>query len=323
LQSSLDALARAHAIPGLALISIRSGAPSTILTTGNVCSHPVSAHCITAQTLFQLASVSKFISACLVITLAKQKQLDLYQPIDFPDHGTGSGVTVTLAQLLSHRAGFCRTVGFEGLRRDAGSPQSDLDVTVPCRLSYDVQAIGRYHYSGCHYWLLQKLLESELQQSFEQLLQRWLCQPLGLQQTTSIPPGPAQGNVALGHDLNGQPLPGGWRLFSGVEAAAGLWSSPADLERLLTSLLVASSDCDPAAAPLRLQDLVLNDCTDGYHLGVNVMRTSIGTRFSHWGLNPGYQAALSLHLGAGRASAVLVNRQQCDAICDLVIRGQI
>lgn len=324
LQSQIDALARAHAIPGLALISITSGAPSTILTSGHVCADAArSAQRITAQTLFPLASVSKFISACLVMALVRQKLLDLHQPMAWSDQDTGSRRTVTWAQLLSHRAGFSTTVGFQGVIPGDGSPQSGVLCSSRCESSYDVKAIGKFCYSGCHYWLLQKLLESELQQPFEQLLQRWLCQPLGLRQTTSLPPPSGQINVARGHGLNGQPLPGGWRLFPGVEAAAGLWTTPEDFERLLSCLLVASSGCDAAASPLRLQDLLVRGRAGGYHLGVNVVQTSMGIRFSHWGLNPGYQAAFSLYLGAGKARAVFTNLQQSDAVCDWIMRGLI
>lgn len=324
LQSNIDTLARAHGIPGLALIKIKSDQPSTILVSGHVCADGFpSSHRITAQTLFPLASVSKFISACLVVALAKQKLIDLHQPLHWLDDQAGFEITLTLAQLLSQRSGFSKSVGFEGLHPGKDSLPSEIDSSVLCYSTYNPLAINRFCYSGCHFWLLQKILESELGQPYEQLLQRWLCQPLALQQTTSHAPSSTLDNVALGHDLRGRVLDGGWRLFAGVEAAAGLWTSPADLDRLLTGLLRASTACDAEAAPLLLQDLLMDGQADGYHLGVNVVRTSLGIRLSHWGINPGYQAALNIHLGLGRASAALTNFQHSDAFCNLIMQDHL
>ena len=95
-------------LPGLAATVVKGG---EVLWTGAYGWADVEKRVpITKDTLFQLASVSKTVTACAIMQLVEQKALDLDADINavlpFPvRHPRHPGVPITLRQLLTHTAG--------------------------------------------------------------------------------------------------------------------------------------------------------------------------------------------------------------------------
>ncbi|MEZ4571752.1 MAG: serine hydrolase domain-containing protein [Thermomicrobiales bacterium] len=96
---------------------------------------------------------------------------------------------------------------------------------------------AEFRYSGAHYSVIEMLMQDVTGEAFPDLM-RWLIFFDPLEMTDSSYdqafPESRPGGVAIGHDLAGEPLTGGWHLQPEY-AGAGLWTTPADLCRLRRS----------------------------------------------------------------------------------------
>ena len=260
------------------------------------------------HTKFQLASISKFITACLVLELSLYGKLKLDEKILPPNNILN--VPVTLEQLLMHRAGFIDKAGTLGTIDDSRPFwTADYWQNNKSRL-HQTEQVGEYHYSTWGYWLIQILIEWKLEVPFEQLLQQWLCLPLGLTATTSSSPKTTDSTPGWGHDSLGNPLAYGWRHFQGIEAAAGVWSSAADMGLLISHLFQPKTFNIPATKLLiSLSDLIADSSQYGYQYGI--LMTSIDKEkvLVHTGTNPGYHAALQLCPKSKKGFVILTNSE--------------
>jgi len=246
---------------------------------------------INEHTKFQLASISKFITACLVLELSLRGKLKLDEQIQ-PPHNI-LNVPVTLGQLLTHRAGFIDTAGTLGTI-DGSRPFWTTEYWQNNKSHlHQTETVGEYHYSTWGYWLIQKIIEWRFEIPFEQLLQRWLCFPLGLTATTSSSPKTTDSTACWGHDSLGKPLAYGWRHFQGIEAAAGVWSSAADMGLLISHLLQPKfTNSKGAKLLVRLSDLIAVPSCYGYQYGLLLTSINREKVLLHTGTNPGYHAVL-------------------------------
>ena len=251
-------------------------------------------------------------TACLLLELSNQQIIDLHEPLQWQSLNRSTVTTTTFSTLLRHRGGFSKNIGFAGQEKDQVGIDPHINQEEICGRHYQENMRGFYQYSGCNYWLLQRLLEQKLDLSFDSLLQRWICQPFGLHQTSCE--APSIHSVACGHDHAGQMINGGWRTFKGVEAAAGIWSTANDIGQFLKELMHRNIDTSGRRSMLKLTDLVIKEQGTGYHYGVLVNQSREGLQLRHHGVNPGYQAMILIDLSASVASTLLINKEQCDLL---------
>lgn len=322
-REDLEKLIKLHAVPGVAVINLNTAGDITINAAGHTrrtdAAETNGVRAIKSSTLFQLASVSKMLTAWLVVELAEHKILELDQQHHLPMAEGYAPEGVTLRQLLCHRGGFSKNIGFAGeiavISEDAGRV-----VANGCIASFNPNTIGCFQYSGCSYWFVQQVLEQLLDQRFNDLLQQWICRPCGMVHTTTTPPNEGEPSVARGHDANGTELIGGWRRFPAVEAAAGIWTSAADIGCLLQAMLLEKEKLKHVSCLTNATNLMDGQIGNGYHLGVLVDHTTRGVLISHKGLNPGYQAVVRMNLQRKTACVILTNKEGCDAVCNPLLR---
>ena len=91
-----------------------------------------------------------------------------------------------------------------------------------------------YHYSGGGYEIAEALMADAVGASFLELMDNLVLRPAGMGRSTFAQPLPEDlaGQAVTGHYADGKELPGGYHVFP-EHAAAGLWSTPTDLARLL------------------------------------------------------------------------------------------
>ena len=323
IREDLEKLIKLHEVPGVAVINLNTAGEITINSAGHTrrtdLAETNGARAIISSTLFQLASVSKMLTAWLVVELAEQKILELDQQYHLPMAKGYAPKGVTLRQLLCHRGGFSKNIGFAG-ETAVRSEDAGREVADGCIASFNPSTIGCFQYSGCSYWFVQQVLEQLLEQQFNDLLQQWICRPCGMVNTTTTPPNEGEPCVARGHDANGTELIGGWRRFPGVEAAAGIWTSAADIGCLLQALLLDKEKLKQVSCLTNATNLMNGQFDNGYHLGVLVDNTTRGVLISHKGLNPGYQAVVRMNLQRKTACFILTNKEGCDAVCNPLLR---
>ncbi len=203
---------------------------------------------IDRDTLFQVASLSKWITAWGVMTLVENGRLDLDEPVstylkrwslpegDYDNNG------VTVRRLLSHTAGLTDGLGYAGYAPGT-DPQSleesltrtqDASPGADGRVRVGLEPGSEFKYSGGGYTLLQLLIEEVTGESFESYMQRAIFQPLGMTRSTYFVDEGGTPNLATSYDTDGTPAI--LYRFTSL-AATSLYTTAADLTRLLQAHL--------------------------------------------------------------------------------------
>ncbi len=194
------------------------------------------------DTQFQVASLSKWVTALGVMTLVEKGTLDLDAPVsrylkswslppgDFDNDG------VTVRRLLSHTAGLTDGLGFGGFEPgeavqalpDALTRASDASPGADGRVRVGAEP-GGWEYSGGGYALLQLIVEDVTGEPFNDFMTRAVFTPLGMTRSTFSPDALGD-NVAASYDAGGKEAV--LYRFS-APSAAGLYTTAADMARLI------------------------------------------------------------------------------------------
>ncbi|MDO8914009.1 MAG: serine hydrolase domain-containing protein [Phenylobacterium sp.] len=198
------------------------------------------------DTLFQVASLSKWITALGVMTLVDAGHIDLDAPVDtylkrwkLPASEFDNR-QVTVRRLLSHTAGLTDGLGYGGFA--PGQPVQPLVESLTRAADASPHAEGAvkvglqpgagWKYSGGGYTLLQLLIEDVTGEPFAAYMRRAVLDPLGMTRSTFLLPEPWPANVA---EIYG---PGGTKAIHyrfTATGAASLYTSTADLTRLIAA----------------------------------------------------------------------------------------
>jgi CubicO group peptidase (beta-lactamase class C family) len=200
------------------------------------------------QTLFQLASVSKAVTAWGVMKLVEEGKLGLDEPVmrylkrwRFPGSDAYRD-QVTIRHLLSHTAGLDDGLGYGGFLpgeaiqtlEESLTLTKDSTVGEPRAVTVVREPGTAMAYSGGGYTVLQLLIEEVTHRSFADYMKEAILQPLGmtkagfdLEAITSE--GRAQ-DLAPGFDTKLTPHPP--RRYT-AKAAVALWATPQDLARFV------------------------------------------------------------------------------------------
>lgn len=308
-------------IRGLSLAFCREGQPPLLFSDG-IRGHRSEFSCVdpvNGQTAFQLASISKFVTSCLVVELAKQKRLDLDQSITselcrvWPTFSVQSlfDARLTWSHLLSHRAGFLDEGGLHGQALDGCClPEVALWSAQP-DLIYKNRGVGRFHYSACGYWLIQQLLEQCIGSQFSDLLLDVLFRPLQMTNSFVGSPDSTLQNYACGHNSKG-PLSSCFMRYPGCEAVAGIWSSASDLLVLMQHLLRRSTCAGTTGSQrpnVMLADLLQCPFPGAYRFGLRRMKRYEEEFWFHTGLNPGFSSFIIFSQRRSAGVAFLINSE--------------
>jgi CubicO group peptidase (beta-lactamase class C family) len=213
---------------------------------------------VTEHTVFQAASISKSVSAWVVMKLVENGKLALDTPASryltrwqlpaspFDNDG------VTLRRILSHTAGLS-IAGYLGF--PPGTPLQTLEASLTSAADAGQQPLAvvfppgqGWHYSGGGYTLMQLIVEQATAQSFADFAQSAVLTPLKLNESRfhTLPQG--QSETAKAYDRAGNAVPA-YRFTA--QAAAGLWSTAADLARFVGALMAGAQGAPPRAKRAR------------------------------------------------------------------------
>ncbi len=176
------------------------------------------ADAVNRETVFPVASMSKWVTAVGVMQLVHEGRIDLDAPVaryltrwtlpasPFDLNG------VTVRRLLSHTAGLTDGLGFGDYRLDERVPSLEESLRAPRASTGLPTAIvvaaepgSRWQYSGGGYLILQLLVEEVTRQPFGAFMQRTVLHPLELSCSSfeSTPPP----NAAEAYDAAGRTAP--------------------------------------------------------------------------------------------------------------------
>jgi len=234
-------------VPGAALALIEDGKVSWVRTFG--VASTVRQNPVTANTLFNIQSVSKAIAAWAVMCLVEDGLVSLDAPVEtylkrwsFPPSPYPT-TEVTLRRLLSHHGGistagiksvpaeFTDLTLIDGLLADLPDSTEDqiayykhwaLEPDHPIALEFPPGK--EWHYSNGGFALLELMIENVTGLSYAEFVTRRVLMPLGMTHSTFHPADDQ--DIAAWHGLQGAEL-GRYRWLS--LAAAGLYTTIDDL----------------------------------------------------------------------------------------------
>lgn len=239
---------------------------------------------VDGDSLFQIASISKWITAWGVMALAEQGLIDLDAPVSqyltrwqLPA-GPFNNEDVTVRRLLSHTAGLTDGLGFLGFEEGQPLPTIEEELTQPRDVMPGASGIVRagaepgsaWRYSGGGYLILQLLIEEVTQEPFNDYMQRAVLQPLGMAGSPFVEPDPSR--LVDFYSADGSPAP---RYQFTATGAASLYTSATDLTRFLQAQVDGPEGAPPGRGVLSRATLEEMHAPEAFLYGLPV-----------WGLGP-------------------------------------
>lgn len=283
---------------------------------------------VTPQTLFQAGSISKVVAALAALRLVQQGKLSLDEDVNrklvswkVPENAYTRTEKVTLRRLLTHTAGL--TVhGFARYRSDLPVPTllETLEGQPPANnipIRVDLRPGSAWRYSGGGYVVLEQLISDVTGEPFSRYVGRTVLAPLGMQDSTfeALTPWELK-RVAAGHLPDRQKVPGRYMTY-GQHAAAGLWTTPTDLARLILGLQAAHAGRPGALLSPKLARELFTRQSNGWGLGLELSGEGPAQRFSHGGSNEGFDSFFTGYLRTGQGLVVMANANLYDPDEDL------
>ena len=264
------------------------------------------------RTAFEIGSVTKVLTGMLLADLESTRQValddrvgDLAPPL--AGHETGDA---TLGQLASHRSGYPRlpltpdtVVALAASRLTRGDPYTaDAGEILTAAAGAATDDAGAFAYSNLGMATLGHALAVDRGASYATLLRRRILGPLDMTDTTlpddlaELPAPRASGRSASG--LPGEP----WLATGWAPSGVGVWSTGADLTRLLRGVLDGDAPGVGAVAPRWETD-------DAGRVGLGWFTDPVSGRDVAWhnGGTGGFSSWVGIDLEAQRGVVVLGN----------------
>lgn len=210
---------------------------------------------VNKNTLFQVSSLSKFVTAAGVMKLVEMGKIDLDTAISHyltrwklpPSKFNNEEVTVR--KLLSHTAGLTDGLGYSGFQnRDSIqtlasslSKAKDADEGVSGVVKVGIQPNSDWKYSGGGFTLLQLIVEETSGQSFNDFMTTNLFKPLQMNSSTYILNDTLNNRICEFYNSDHTTAP---HLYYTSLAATSLYTSLSDLE-IFFQLFFKGKNGDP------------------------------------------------------------------------------
>jgi CubicO group peptidase (beta-lactamase class C family) len=282
---------------------------------------------VTADTLFQAASISKPVAAMVSLRAVQGGLFSLDQDVNtilkswkLPADEFARDRPVTPRGLMSHTSGTGDAFGFPGYAPGAALPTLPqiLDGQPPSNLRavrLERPPLTAFEYSGGGVMIQQLALTDATGRPFAQLAREWVLDPIGMTNSTfeqPLPTGRAAG-AARAHDRDGARMADPWHVYP-EQAAAGLWTTPSDLVKFVIEVqrtLAADPAVSKTAKGVLTRPTMLEMVTPigvgSFAVGFQVRKEGEGWYFAHGGSNWGFRADVVGHRLKGYAVAIMTN----------------
>lgn len=306
LQTKLTAQRDATGTPGIAM-GIAHGDNNMIAVDG-VTNRNHSLE-VTADTLFQIGSITKTMTATVAMRLVEMDKLDLNAPVrhylpDFQLQDEATAAAATVRHLFTHTGGWVGDY-FE----DTGSGDDGLANYVANMATLPQQApLGAlWSYNNAAFSLAGRVIEAVTQQPYEQAMQELLFDPLGMTMTFFFAGDVMTHRFVAGHTVvdeeNGRSttVATPWPLARSANPAGGVISTVPDMLRYARFHLNQGRNGEGqqilgAESIATMQEIQAEAGTMASHVGISwMLNTVAGVRtVSHGGATNGQIAQLTL-----------------------------
>jgi CubicO group peptidase (beta-lactamase class C family) len=288
---------------------------------------------VTTETLFQAGSISKPVTAIAALRLVQAGKLNLDEDVNqklvswkVPENEFTKEKKVTLRGLLSHSAGV-NVSSFTGYLSGEQVPTlvQVLDGVKPANSpAVRVEAIpgSRFNYSGGGLTIVQQLLVDVEKKPFPDLMREIVFEPLKMKFSTFEQPLPKNllALAAAGHNGKGETPAGRWRVFPEM-AAAGMWTTPSDLARLVIEIQRAQAVQSNKFLSAATVNQMLAAQSGDWGLGFSVEGSGRARRFSHGGSTQEFNSHLTAYNQTGQGVVIMANSLRGNALMNEILRS--
>lgn len=260
----------------------------------------------TADTVYQIGSVSKQFIAAGVLMLRKQGKLDLDDAlVKFIDDVPEAWKPITLRQLMTHTSGLAREVAGNELK-----VQPDIDAI---RAGYSLQMVGKpgekQEYSNLGYFTLAEVITRAAGKPWSQYIDETIFAPLGMKATRTTTARDLVRNRSGGY-VWADPVYTNAIEVPNVRPSGAFLSTVNDLAKwdaaLNSDALFSAEERALMWTPVKLID----GSTRPYGLGWRMENVGTHRHVHHSGSMPGYRATISRYVDDGVSVIVLTNTGQ-------------
>ena len=171
----------------------------------------------TTDSIFQIGSITKIMTTCLVMKLVERGQIELDRPVKqylrhFSIADKNASNCITVRQLLNHTSGIAGDYFPDDVKEDAPHIARYVDRCAQLPL---VHPFGEgFSYSNAAFAIAGRVVEVVAGMSWYDAIEEWIFQPLGMTQSICRPEHMIRFRTALGHipAIDGET---GWRTCSG------------------------------------------------------------------------------------------------------------
>jgi CubicO group peptidase (beta-lactamase class C family) len=196
---------------------------------------------VNRNTIFQVSSLSKFVTAVGVMKLTELEKINLDTPISrylkrwqLPP-SEFDNEQVTARRLLSHTAGLTDELGYSGFENkesvqtleESLTKAKDADKGVNGEVKVGIEPNSQWKYSGGGFTLLQLLVEETSGQAFNEFMTNSLFKPLNMNSSSYILDDSLNNRLCEFYNADKTPAP---HFYYTSLAATSFYSSLADLE---------------------------------------------------------------------------------------------
>ena len=222
---------------------------------------------VNGDSRFQVASMSKWITAWGIFTLVEAGKLDLDKPVStyltrwkLPK-GPFDNDGVTIRRLLSHTAGLTDGLGYAGFKpgqplqrlEDSLTRAADASPGAEGAVRVGIEPGSAFKYSGGGYTLLQLLIEEVSGKSFDAYMKTEVLDRLGMERSTFNLPDAELEDVAAFYDTRGARATH-YRFTA--QAAAALYTTSSDMTRFLQAHVRGPNGEQPGRGVLKPATLI-------------------------------------------------------------------
>lgn len=320
LDNTVPELMKKYDVPGTAVALVEKG--RIVHLKGYGAADRKTGAKVDGNTIFQVASNSKTVTAFGVMKLVENGILDLDVPVSkylirwkLPRSKFNNG-DVTLRRILSHTAGLSQGA-YPGYLPGDKLPtlEESLSGKAPgTKALHLARKPGKkYSYSGGGYTLIQLIMEEATGKPFAGYMESYVLKPLGMLDSSFVLKPDFAGRVSKAYDVFGHELPN--YLFT-EQAAAGLYTTAADFARFIeANIRICMGEAGSAPITQNSQSVMLTPVKKDYGFGFIINELPDGSRLIyHGGTNRGWRSQFAILPERGDGLVVLTNSDNGESL---------
>jgi len=234
LQAYVESLVEKHQVPAISLAIWHN---NRLYRAATGVLNKETGVAVTPDSIFQIGSITKVFTACLVMQLVDEGRVELDRPVkhylpDFQIADPGATKTITVRQLLNHTNGMMGDFFPDDAHAEGNLIARYVD---RCNLLPQIHSPGdHYSYSNAAFSIAGRLIEVVLGVSWFTAIENRIFKPLNMQTAVARPTEVLRFSTAMGHALSPESSEK-WRLAD--ECYLTLGQAPAG-----STLMMSASD---------------------------------------------------------------------------------